>query len=162
MNRYYAWIAGGLSIALALCGQANAQVSDIPSADRHGNFNSAIIRGNRGLLGNHHWLLMAQPDGFLNCRTTPNGTVRSVIVPGAIITAKFSGPLKLDGGQTPNPAADAIATHNGRPWLRITGTQSALILPPPRNRYRQNYIGECYVRANSQYIVPVNNDVELQ
>ncbi len=73
---------------------------------------------------------------------------------GAIVTAAFKGPVNLDNGMRANYANDAIVMHNGRPWLRVvkykgndwnSGRDSTLV-------------GECYVRANLQYITPINLD----
>lgn len=128
------------------------------SADSNGDFRSALLIGHRGVYGNNRWLVMPQVDEYLNCRYTPNGEIRSEIVPSMIITAKFGGPLSTDNRQTPNPAADAIVLYEGKPWLRVTGTDRASFFPPSANRSSQDYIGECYVRANSQYITNVNND----
>jgi len=126
--------------------------------DSSGDFSSALLMGNRGIYGNNYWLVVPQTDGYLNCRYTPNGEIRSEIVPGMIAMAKFGNSLSIDNGQTPNLAADAIVSHNGKPWLRVTGANSREFFAPTANRRSQDYLGECYVRANSKYIMPVNND----
>ena len=128
------------------------------SSDSNGDFSSALLIGHRGVYGNNQWLVMPQSDGYLNCRYTPNGEIRSEVVPSMIITAKFNGPLSTDNRQTPNPDADAIVFHEGKPWLRVAGTERASFFPPSANRSSQDYLGECYVRANSQYITDVSND----
>ena len=78
------------------------------SADSNGDFSSALLIGHLGVYGNNQWLVMPQSDGYLNCRYTPNGEIRSEVVPSMIITAKFNGPLSTDNRLTPNPDADAI------------------------------------------------------
>ncbi|MGC1218325.1 MAG: hypothetical protein WA883_12700 [Phormidesmis sp.] len=168
-NCFSGMFAGGCLLALAIGGQlflfhnsvANAQVAETSMLNSSGDFNTAIIQGNRGFYGNNHWVVAPQLDtGDLNCRRTPGGSVRSRIAQGAIITSRFTGPVQLDGGLRPNRAADAIVSYQGKPWLRITGTESNLIYQPAGSS-RENYLGECYVRANSKYIIPINNEAEL-
>ena len=169
MRNRFSWIfVGACLFALIIGGQlflprssvANAQIAETSRVDSSGDFSTAIIRGNRGFYGNSHWVVAPQLDtGYLNCRRTPDGSVRSRISEGAIIDSRFTGPVQLDGGLRPNRAADAIVSYKGKPWLRITGAESALIFSPGGRD--SDYVGECYVRANSQYIIPISNDARL-
>ncbi|MBE9039993.1 hypothetical protein IQ235_04200 [Oscillatoriales cyanobacterium LEGE 11467] len=101
-------------------------------------------------------------DEDLNCRYTPNGEIRSRVAPGSIVEAVFLGELNLDprnGSIEPNLANDAIVESDGGPWLRVRGT-SDLFYPFQVGDWES--LGECYVRANEQYITPVNNDELLR
>lgn len=168
-NRFLWMFIGGCLLALTIGGQlflsrgsvANAQTADTPMLNSSsGDFNTAIIQGNRGFYGSTHWVVAPQLDtSTLNCRRTPGGSIRSRIAQGAIITSRFTGPVQLDNGQRPNKAADAIVSYQGKPWLRITGTEPNVIFPP--NGRDSDYQGECYVRANLKYIVPISDDAQL-
>lgn len=157
LNRFSWMFVVGCLITLTIGGQlflsqnsvANAQIAETSMLNSSGDFSTAIIQGNRGFYGNNHWVVAPQLDnGYLNCRRTPNGSVRSRISQGAIIDSRFTGPVQLDGGLRPNKAADAIVVYRGKPWLRITGAENNLIFPPAGGS--NDYIGECYVRASSQ------------
>ncbi len=167
-NRFSWLLVSGCLTALAIGGQlvfsrnyvAEAQMADIPQMSKRGDFNTAIMRGNRGYYGHNHWVVAPQTDtGMLNCRMTPNGHIQSRISQGAIIRSSFTGPVSLENSTRPNAAADAVVAHNGSPWLRITGTDRNFVAPPAGGS--NNYLGDCYVRANSQYIIPVSNDVQF-
>lgn len=167
-NRFSWMFIIGCLLALTIGGQlflsqnsvANAQIAETSMLNSSGDFTTAIVQGNRGFYGNDHWVVAPQLDtGDLNCRRTPSGSVRSRIAQGAIIDSRFTGPVQLDGGLRPNKAADAIVSYQGKPWLRITGTESGLIFPPAGGS--NDYLGECYVRANSKYIIPISNDARL-
>lgn len=139
---------------------ASAQVSEVPAPDSEGDFNTAIVRGNRGFYVNQRWVVVpGTRRDALNCRYTPNGEIRSQIIPGAILTAQFGGPVNLDGGQSPNTENDAIEMYQGSPWLKITGVADTLLYPADRTNV--DSLGPCYVRANLRYITPLNNEATI-
>jgi len=157
-------LVAGISTGILLCFTASAaisQVAEVPAPDSQGDFNSAILRGNRGFYVNQRWVVMAGPDrDYLNCRYTPNGEIRSEIAPGTILIAEFGGPVNLDNGQRANDDNDAVEMYQGSPWLRVTGQDDTLIIPAERGN--RDSLGACYVRANQRYITPLNNDATLQ
>jgi len=157
-------LVAGISTGILLSCTANAaiaQVAEVPAPDSEGDFNSAILRGNRGFYANKRWVVMADPDGdYLNCRYTPNGEIRAEIVPGAILMAEFGGPVNLDNGLRANYDNDAIEMYQGSPWLRVIGQDDTLMIPAERGS--RNALGTCYVRANQRYITPLNNEATLQ
>ncbi|CAD5980960.1 hypothetical protein PCC9214_04729 [Planktothrix tepida] len=114
-----------------------AQMAEVPTPNAKGDFITAKVQGNRGLYNNIHWLVV-DPES-LNCRNTPEGTVKVKLVTGAIINAIFSN----------NGKGDAIVLKNGQPWMKVESINPA--------GYRFNS-GVCYVRANSKYIAPINGD----
>lgn len=116
---------------------AMAQMAEVPQANAQGDFMTAKVQGNRGLYNNEKWLVV-DPES-LNCRNTPNGTVKVKLEPGAIITAIFSN----------NGKGDAITLKNGQPWLKVEN------IHPAGTRFNS---GICYVRANLKYIAPINQD----
>jgi hypothetical protein len=142
--------------------RANGQMSEVPLPNRNGDFTTALVLGNRGYYTNDKWLVVKPPnpsqikDYGITCHDTPNGPVRSRIVPGAIMTAVFRGPANLPGYTGPNLANDAIALNDGIPWLRVRGTQAELAYPDAGRRWDE--LGECYVRANVQQIAPITAD----
>lgn len=152
-------------LLLNIPSQALAQVAEVPRPDSNGDFTTAFVQGNLGYYANKQWLVVAQSgdprDGFLNCRYAPNGEIRSRVPSGAIVEAVFLGEF---GEPNPprmlelNPANDAIILEDGAPWLRVRGT-SGLFYPARAGDWES--LGECYVRANWQYIAPVNNDWSL-
>jgi hypothetical protein len=118
-----------------------AQVASVPAPNPDGDFTTALQPGNRGNVSQTRKWLVVDPDPtYLNCRTTPNGEIRSRIAPGAILTAVFS--------EADSTAGDAIVSQNGTYWLRVTGTDPLTVGTP----------GICYVRANRRYIAPINED----
>ncbi len=146
----------------ALAHPAWAQMSDVPAPTSGGDFTTAIVLGNRGYYTNDKWLVVkplkpGKPADYgITCHDTPGGAVRSIIVPGAIMTAVFKGPVNLPGNSGPNLANDAIALQDSLPWLRVRGTQDELAYPAPNRRWDE--LGECYVRANVQFIAPITGD----
>lgn len=114
-----------------------AQVSEVPTASRQGDFTTAKVLGNRGFYQNTKWLVVDTERG-LNCRTAPNGTVKSVLMPGSIVTAVFS-----------SQSQDAVVFSQGNPWLRVN---------PKVPDYASGTPGVCYVRANVRYIAPISQD----
>ena len=140
---------------------AIAQVAEVPKPDSNGDFTSAILGGNVGnYYPNSQWLVMPQTDtGVLNCRESPNGPVVSRIVSGAIVQAIFDDPLQSGGRGTPlNTAADAIDLSAGKPWLHIANT-GYLFLPSAEGNRSQTQ--SCYIRANLQYIAPINEEANI-
>ena len=119
---------------------AIAQTAETPEPDANGNYTTAILHGNRNnTYPNKKWLVVDPDSTYLNCRVRPNGEVRSRIPPGAIITAEL-----VDG--------EAIVNQDGSFWLRIGGTDP-LIIPSTRGS-----LGTCFVRANRQFIAPINGE----
>lgn len=116
---------------------AIAQMAEVPQVNDQGDFMTAKVQGNRGLYNNEKWLVV--DPGSLNCRNTPNGTVKFKLEPGAIVTAIFSN----------NGRGDAITLKNGQPWLKVENVH------PVGLRFNS---GICYVRANIKYIAPINQD----
>ena len=116
----------------------SAQVAEVPTPNAKGDFTTAILQGNAGKYKNIKWLVIDPDPTYLNCRSEPNGKVKSRLMPGAIITAVF-----LDNNQ-----GDAIVFDRDVPWLRVSGTDPFTLGEP----------GVCYVRANIKYIAPINED----
>lgn len=140
---------------------AFAQVGGVPAADEYGDYQSALMLGNLGYYGNTHWLVTDTDS--LNCRFAPDGEVRSVILPGAIITAVFDPRVNNQRLLEITPELDAIefSVYTNRPWLRIEGNAGGLAFAPLSSS-RQSYDpGPCYVRANRYYIAPINVDAKL-
>ena len=149
------------TLLLTMVGAAKAQVSEVPEPDSSGNFNTAIVRGNRGFYGNEQWVVVTQSQSdYLNCRSIPNGEILAQALPGAVLRAAFAGSVNLNNGQNANYANDAIVMSNGRPWLKVTVQDSPLLFPVRQQNAAS--IEECYVRANLQYITPMNNEALLQ
>jgi hypothetical protein len=142
--------------------RAIAQVADVPNPNRNGDYTTAFLPGNRGHYPIRNWLVVevdpTNQNAELNCRNTPNGRIRSRIPRGAILQSAFRGPANESGRTTPNPDNDAIVMHQGLPWLRIRGTKDEMAFPENRD---WKTLGECYVRANLQYIAPINPDAKL-
>lgn len=116
----------------------SAQVAEVPTPNAQGDFTTAMLPGTGGKYPNHKWLVIDPDPTYLNCRSEPNGPIKSRLMPGAIITAVFP-----DQGQE-----DAIVFKHNRPWLRVSGTAPFTVGEP----------GVCYVRANIKYIAPINED----
>jgi hypothetical protein len=110
---------------------AIAQTARTPDPDANGNYTTAVLQGNRGnTYPNKKWLVVDPDPTYLNCRVRPNGEVRSRIPPG-----------------------EAIVNQDGSFWLRIGGTDP-LIIPPIGG----GSLGTCFVRANRQFIAPINGE----
>lgn len=139
-----------------------AQMSEVPVPNGSGDFVTALVLGNRGYYPNNKWLVVkpvnpSQPQDYgITCHDTPDGPVRSRIVPGAIMTAVFRGPANLPGYTGPNLASDAIVLHRGLPWLRVRGSQEELAYPDAGRRWDE--LGECYVRAHVKQVAPITAD----
>lgn len=134
MNSFTSAIAmAPIVFATLAATNVQAQVAEVPNPNGKGDFMTAKVLGNRGYYVNNKWLVVDFNPG-LNCRVTPNGAIKSVLMPGSVISAIFSG------------SRDAIVLHQGNPWLKVN-VQSPLISGTP---------GPCFVRANRQYIAPIN------
>ena len=114
---------------------AQAQVAEVPRPNAKGDFTTAKVMGNRGYYQSTKWLVVDYKPA-LNCRTTPNGSVRAVLMPGSVITAVFSG------------KEDAVVFHQGNPWLKVNAKFPLMSGTP----------GVCYVRSNLQYVAPISED----
>ena len=138
---------------------AFAQFGGVPEADEYGDYESALMLGNLGYYGNTNWLVVATDS--LNCRFSPGGEVRSVILPGAIIKAVFDPRVNNQRLLDVTPEMDAIefSAYTNRPWLRIEGNAGGLAFAP--NSRQSHDPGPCYVRASSYYIAPINVDAAL-
>jgi hypothetical protein len=143
---------------LVLSTPALAQVGEVPRPNAKGDFTTAFQLGHRGYYGITHWVVTDSTS--LNCRYAPGnaGKLRSSLWPGAIIYAVFRGPANTAGRSSPLPQNDAVVISGGVPWLRISGTEKEVAFPQAG---RWENLGECYVRANSRYIAPVNPDATL-
>lgn len=132
-------LALGTALVMGAAAPAIAQMAEVPTPNRNGDYTTAVMQGNRGNYYNRRWLVVDPDPTYLNCRISPNGAVRSRIAPGAILTAEFV-------------RNEAIVFQDGSPWLRVRGTDALTFVQ------RGQSLGTCYVRANRQYIAPVNED----
>ncbi|MDX2242217.1 MAG: hypothetical protein NW224_16145 [Leptolyngbyaceae cyanobacterium bins.302] len=137
MNKFVPFAAiASLSFAACLAAPANAQVAEVPNATRNGDFTTARVMGNRGYYQNTKWLVV-DSEGFLNCRTTANGAVKSRLMRGSVITAVF------------DRNNEAVVFSQGSPWLRVN---------PQIPDYGSGTPGVCFVRANVRYVAPISQD----
>jgi hypothetical protein len=137
ISTLFSGITASLTTLTLVTGLAMAQMAEVPRPNTKGDFITAKVQGNRGLYNNINWLVV-DPQ-YLNCRNTPEGTVRTRLESGAIMTALFSN----------NGKGDAIVLKNGQSWLKV---ESIHPYGPRLNS------GVCYVRANLKYIAPINGD----
>jgi hypothetical protein len=125
----------------------------MPLRTRSGDWATGYIHQPSGNLPTPHWLVIHETQ--LNCREQPGGRIRANIEPGAIVTAVYpSGTSEQELLGSPN--VDAVVQTNGSTWLRITGTTPGIT---PLNDHYGNQLtqlGECYVRANTRYVAPIN------
>ncbi len=139
--KFIATLVSGITTAITtlslITSVGMAQMAEVPQPNAKGDFVTAKVQGNRGLYNNTYWLVV-DPES-LNCRNTPEGTVKVKLVTGAIINALFSN----------NGKGDAIVLKNGQPWMKVESVNPA--------GYQFNS-GVCYVRANLKYIAPINGD----
>lgn len=128
---------------LSMATAAQAQMTDVPDFDANGDFQSARVRGNRGYYTHDQWLVVEPDDSGLNCRNA-NGNVILTLAYGAIVDSNFDH-------------SDAIQLINGQPWLSVR--VSAMDL---RRQVADSFaaVQTCYVRANNQYIAPLNPDTQ--
>ena len=130
--------------ALALSKPSWAQMTDVPSFDRNGDFVTALVQGNRGAYQHKQWLVIDTDVNGLNCRNI-NGFVIVKLAYGSVIDSEFE------------PDGDAIEIVNGRPWLKVSAS-SFDVQHRVVNRVSETYT--CYVRANTNYIAPINPDAQ--
>ena len=128
-----------LSVATA----AQAQMADVPEFDANGDFYSARVRGNRGYYSHRQWLVVEPDEAGLNCRSA-RGNVVLTLAYGAIVDSVFE-------------SGDAIQLINNQPWLKVKVTAMDL-----RRQVSEEFaaVQTCYVRANQQYIAPLNPDTQ--
>ncbi|MBT9311763.1 hypothetical protein [Leptothoe kymatousa] len=122
---------------------AQAQMADVPNFDENGDFITARVRGNRGTYPHRQWLVIEPDRTGLNCRNS-NGDIVVTLAYGAVVDSAFH-------------SDDAISRINGSPWLKV----NANVLDVRHivvNEAAVNYT--CYVRANNQYITPINPDTQ--
>ncbi|MGG6296542.1 hypothetical protein ACQ4M4_19290 [Leptolyngbya sp. AN02str] len=125
-----ATVLSGLSVP------ASAQMAEVPSPNRNGDYTTAVMRGNRGNTYQvTRWLVVDPDPTYLNCRATPNGRVQARLAPGTLLRAVFE-------------QNDAVIRQNGSPWLRVRPSGGSTV----------GETSPCYVRANRQYIAPINGD----
>ncbi|EKQ66637.1 hypothetical protein OsccyDRAFT_4425 [Leptolyngbyaceae cyanobacterium JSC-12] len=141
MNRIFALTSRLALIAFAMSVSSSisvhAQVADVPAVNAKGDYTTARLLGNRGYYRNTHWLVV-DPSGSLNCRATPNGTVKTKLGTGWVVTASF-----------PGKDADAVVMQQGSPWLRV-------IPQEPLGGLKNQTV--CFVRANNRYVAPISID----
>ncbi|MFM6197491.1 MAG: hypothetical protein ACKPEN_23900 [Planktothrix sp.] len=139
--KYISTLVSGITTAITtltlVTSVGMAQMAEVPTPNAKGDFVTAKVQGNRGLYNNIYWLVV-DPES-LNCRNTPEGTIKAKLDSGAIINAIFSN----------NGKGDAIVLKNGQPWLKVES------IHPAGSRFNS---GVCYVRANLRYIAPINID----
>lgn len=96
----------GLSLGFSPVAIANT-AKNLPRPNRQGDFTAANANTHmsqtNGLVTWLNWRVVSK-DGELNCRATPNGTIRRVYRSGDRLTADTRG-------------ANAIVLSNGSPWL---------------------------------------------
>ncbi|MEM6253043.1 MAG: hypothetical protein AAF821_08980 [Cyanobacteria bacterium P01_D01_bin.156] len=118
-------------------------MADVPGTNANGDFLSARVQGNRGTYPHWQWLIIEADKAGFNCRDA-NGDVVVTLAYGAVVDSVF------DQG-------DAIETVDGRPWLKVRAS-----LMDVRQRVTDSVAISytCYVRANQQYIAPINPDTQ--
>ena len=97
----------GISLGISPAAVANT-AANLPRPNRQGDFTAAnantYLSETNGLVTWLHWRVVSQ-DGELNCRASPNGTIRRVYRTNRDrITAETRG-------------ANAIVLSNGSPWM---------------------------------------------
>ena len=122
---------------------ARAQYTDVPVFDNNGDFRSSRVDGNGGSYQHRQWLIVdTDPDG-LNCRSDESFVVATLRY-GSVVDSVFS-----------SSQGDAIEMINGEPWLKVSASWIDIRTEPS-----DPYI--CYVRANINYIAPINPDSQMQ
>lgn len=118
-----------------------AQMADVPNFDANGDFLSARVQGNRGTYPHWQWLVVETDAAGLNCRNA-NGDIVVTLAYGAVVDSIFS-------------SEEAIEFVEGQPWLNVRAN-----LMDVRRVDDVAISYNCYVRANSQYIAPINPDTQ--
>ena len=121
---------------------AQAQMADVPRFNADGDFPSARVQGNRGTYPHWQWLVVETDEAGLNCRNA-YGEIVVTLAYGAVVDSVFAGD-------------EAIESVNGQPWLRVKA--SDMDLRNVASGRADSYT--CYVRANTQYITPINPDTQ--
>jgi hypothetical protein len=124
---------------------AYAQATEVPDFDNNGDFKSSRVLGNRGTYAHKQWLVV-DPDG-LNCRNEQQSVVVTLSY-GSVVDAVFS-----------NNQDNAIRLIDGKPWLRVSVSLFDIQTRQTNNRL-DTYT--CYVRANREYIAPINPDSQSE
>lgn len=123
-----------------------AQRADVPEVDKHSNFPSARVIGNRGFYYQTYWLVVDRDSAGLNCLSfTPEAQPQVSLKYGSIIMADMEGQW-----------VDPVFALNGQTWLRVTVNRTVL-----QRDYREKERSipiKCIVRANSAFIAPINQD----
>ncbi len=135
------WLASFLG-AFSFANAVQAQMADVPNFDTNGDFPSARVWGNRGYYPHWQWLVIEPDPTGLNCRDA-NGLVIVTLAYGAVVESVFDN------------TNDAIELVDGQPWLKVRASMFDLhrrVIDETAVAYT------CYVRANNEYIAPINPD----
>lgn len=130
------WSSAGTPIAYA-------QATEVPDFDNNGDFKSSRVQGNRGTYAHKQWLVVDPDANGLNCRND-QGSVVVTLSYGSVVDAVFT-----------NNQDNAIRLMNGKPWLRVS---VGLVDIHTRQTNERLNTYTCYVRANREYIAPINPD----
>jgi len=122
---------------------AEAQVADVPAFDNNGDFQSSRVLGNRGTYQQKQWLVVDPDPKGLNCRDNQFSVVVTLGY-GSVVDAVFS-----------SNQDNAIRSIDGNPWLRVS---ASFLDIQTRNTGERLDTYICYVRANREYIAPINPD----
>jgi len=134
------------SFLLFLCSGtpiAYAQATEVPAFDRNGDFQSSRVLGNRGTYQHQQWLVVDPDPNGLNCRDNQFSVVVTLSY-GSVVDAVFS-----------SNQDNAIRLIGGNPWLRVS---ASFLDIQTRNTNERSETYTCYVRANREYIAPINPD----
>lgn len=122
---------------------AYAQATEVPDFDRNGDFKSSRVLGNRGTYPHKQWLVVDPDANGLNCRNDQWSVVVTLSY-GSVVNTVFT-----------SNQDNAIRLIDGQPWLRVSVSLFDIQTRQTNNRL-DTYT--CYVRANRQYIAPINPD----
>ena len=135
---------------------AFGQAAEVPRSAANGDYQSALLPGNRGMYLQDAWLVIDQDKNGLNCRHPDN---HNVVVrkfdTGAIVKALGSFPVNFNG-YFYNDAIDSNLPPSVEKWLIVstltTNPGSGNTPTDPQNPK------VCVLRANRNFIAPINID----
>lgn len=145
MNPLLRWLMHrGLLIPSLLAGPAVlAQDADPFHPDASGNYQTSQTMGNRGLYEVRHWLVVDRDPEGTHCRSMDDLQPLGRVGFGRLLETASPGP----------GLNQAVVTLQGQTWLRLR-------IPdwdtPPVMPATQAAPDACLVRANAQFVVPVN------